>query len=226
LLLIHIIYFNLKTCYKRIINKILKELIIPATTITAIIISVATVCYAFFSGFTLKKLYDQNNLLTLEIHNKLASFLRDEWKNAGFNKIVGKVKNYSSYSFIKSFKIDRKKSTKKQIEFYDNIELLTIDQLDRVIGLTRKINGYIDKKQLNIDTVLLYFEYLYGDTEWSCDENYNIIIYCLTELYKNVNPKNLVIEKIKVIDNFYTKVSNSRKYKKLNTSILRKKNLS
>jgi len=195
------------------------------TMSATVIIAVATVFYAIFSNSTIKKLNEQNKLLILESHNKLASFLRDEWKNAGFDKIVAKLKVYSSLSLIKVLKIDETKNTKEQIEFHKNIDLLTIDQIDRVVGLTRRINDYIDKGQLNIETILLYFESLYGDTEWICNDNYNNIIDCLTELYKNVLPKNIVLKKIKVIDNFYTKVFNSRNYEKLNRSITRNKNL-
>lgn len=154
------------------------------TMLATVVIAVATVFYTVFSRITINRLNEQNKLLIIESHNKLESFLRDEWKNAGFNKIVVKLKNYSSHSFIKSLKINEKENTKKQIAFYNTIDLLTIDQLDRVVGLTKKINNYIDKGQLNIETVLLHFEFLYGDTEWACNDNYNNIIYCIKELYK------------------------------------------
>ncbi|GAG75180.1 unnamed protein product [marine sediment metagenome] len=70
----------------------IKEIIIVATTIT---ITLATVCHTIFSGITISKLSKQNNLLLEESYNKLASFLREKWWNAGFNKIVAKLKNCS-----------------------------------------------------------------------------------------------------------------------------------
>ena len=105
-------------------------------------------------------------MLLLESHNKLASFLREEWSNAGYNKIVAKVKNYSVYSFIKAFPMKPKNNNPDQIKFFKkikNAKLLTVDELDKVIGLTRKLNGLIKEGKLNIDTVLLYFEFIYGD---------------------------------------------------------------
>ena len=151
-----------------------------------ITIALATVFYTIFSGITIKKLNEQNKLLILESHNKLASFLRDEWKNAGYNRIVVKLNNYSAHSLIKNLKIDEKENTKKQIEYYNSIDLLTIDELNKVIGLTKKINNYISKNQLNIETILSYFEFLYGDTQYSCNNNYNNMIYCINELYKDI----------------------------------------
>ena len=196
---------------------------LEVTMYATITIALATVCYTIFSGITIKKLNEQNKLLILESHNKLASFLRDEWKNAGFNKIVVKLKNYTSHSFIKSLTMVKTENTKEQIDFYNSIDLLSIDQLNRIIGLTKKINNYIDKDQLNIETILLHFEFLYGDTEWACNENYSNIIYCIKELYKNISPKILVSVKIKAIDDFYTKVYNVRNYEILNRNIIANK---
>ena len=148
------------------------------------IIALATVIYTIFSGKTICTLNKQNKLLLLDSHNKLASFLKEEWKSADYNKIIAKVKNYSSYSFIKAFPIKPKNDSPEQIKFFKNIKnakLLTVDELDKVIGLTRKLNNLIKEGKLNIDTILLYFEFIYGDTEWVCNENYNIII--------DMNPK-------------------------------------
>ena len=183
------------------------------------IIALATVAYSIFSGITISKLNKQNKLLLLDSHNKLASFLKEEWKNAGYNKIVAKVKNYSSYSLIKSFQIKPKNNSPEQIEFFENIKnikLLTVDELDKVIGLTRKLNNFIKEGKINIDTVLLYFEFIYGDTEWVCNENYNIIINCVNSLYKSEKDR-----KIKVINEFFNNIVKNRNYSKLAQSIRR-----
>lgn len=181
------------------------------------IIALATVCYTVFSGITISKLNKQNNLLLEESHNKLASFLREEWKDAGFNKIVAKLKNYSSHKFIKSLGIDKKINSPKQIDFYNSIKLLTRDELGRVVGFTKKINDLIKEEKMNIDTVLLYFEFLYGDTAWACNEDYNMIIYCIKNLYSS----NVKSQKIKIINDFYEKVVKTRNYDRL-TQIIKK----
>jgi len=183
------------------------------------IIALATVIYTIFSGITIHTLNKQNKLLLLDSHNKLASFLREEWRNAGYNKIVAKVKNYSSYSFIKSLQIKPKDDSPEQIRFFKkikNTKLLTVDQLNKVVGLTRKLNDLINKDKLNIDTVLLYFEFIYGDTEWACNENYNIIIDCVKSLYKSEKDR-----KIKIVNEFFNNIAKSRNYNKLNQSISR-----
>ena len=184
-----------------------------ALTVSSCLIAGATICYTIFSGKTITKLNQQNKLLMLDSHNKLATFLRDEWQNAGYNKIVAKVKNYSPYSLIKDFGIKPKDDSPGQIEFFNKIkhaELLTVDQLDKVIGITRKIHNYIKDDKLNIDTVLLYFEFIYGDTEWACRENYGIIINCINSLYKSDKK-----EKIRVINEFFNMIALKRDYKQL-----------
>lgn len=181
------------------------------------IIAGATVCYTICSIITISKLNKQNKLLLLESHNKLASFLREEWKSAGYNKIVAKVKNYSSHFFIKSLQIKPKNESPEQIEFFNNIKntkLLTVDELDKVIGITRKLNSLIKEDKLNINTVLLYFEFIYGDTEWACNEDYNIIIDCVNSLYKSEKDR-----KIKVINEFFNNIVKNRNYSKLAKSI-------
>ncbi len=186
-------------------------------TVSNIIIAGATLIYTIFSGITICKLNKQNKLLLLESHNKLASFLREEWRNADYNKIVAKVKNYSSHSLIKSLPIEPKDKSPEQIEFFEKIKyekLLTVDELDKVVGLTRKLNNLLREGKLNIDTVLLYFEFIYGDTEWACNENYNIIVDCIKSLYKSEKDR-----KIKVINEFYNNVAKNRKYYKLKRSI-------
>jgi len=183
------------------------------------VIAIATVLYTIFSGKTISALNKQNKLLLLDSHSKLASFLREEWRNAGYNKIVAKVKNYSSYSLIKSLRIKPKDDSPEQIRFFEkikNTDLLTVDQLDKVIGLTRKLDDLINEDKLNIDTVLLYFEFIYGDTEWACNENYNIIIDCIKSLYKSEKDN-----KIKVVNEFFNNISKNRNYKKLKQSISR-----
>ena len=193
-----------------------KEIIMVAATA---VIALATVCYTIFSGITISKLNKQNNLLLGESYNKLASFLREEWRNAGFDKIVAKLKNYPSHEFIKSLGIDDKLNSPKQIDFYNSIELLTRDELGRVVELTKKLNVLIKENKINIYTVLLYFEFLYGDTDWACNEDFNMIIYCIKDLY----PSNIKNEKIKIINDFYSKAVKARHYNKLAQSI--KKNI-
>ena len=186
-------------------------------TVSNIIIAGATLIYTIFSGITICKLNKQNKLLLLESHNKLASFLREEWRNADYNKIVAKVKNYSSHSLIKSLPIEPKDKSPEQIEFFEKIKyekLLTVDELDKVVGLTRKLNNLLREGKLKFDTVLLYFEFIYGDTEWACNENYNIIVDCIKSLYKSEKDR-----KIKVINEFYNNVAKNRKYYKLKRSI-------
>jgi hypothetical protein len=181
--------------------------------ISSCLIALATICYTVFSGITISKLNQQNKFLMLDSHNKLAEFLRNEWQGAGYNKIVAKVKNYSAYSFIKSFAIKPKDNSPEQIEFFNSIknaELLTVDQLDKVIGITRKLNNLIKEDKLNIDTVLLYFEFIYGDTEWACREDYSIIIGCINSLYKSDKK-----EKIRVINEFFNMIALKRNYSAL-----------